>query len=173
MSSSRQYDLTFFTATILEWKHLLISDEYKELIMDSLRFLVRGNRIQLNAFVIMNNHMHLIWHILSPFKPDKVQQSFLRFTAQNILLDLRNNNRELLSDFFVGAKDRKHQIWERNPLSIGLWTEEVLRQKLKYIHNNPVEAGYCLQPENYRFSSAAIYAGMDSEWSELVTPCFL
>lgn len=173
MATARQYDLTYFTATILEWKHLLVKDQYKDIIMNSLAFLVREEKIQLNAFVIMTNHLHLIWHILLPHTPDSIQRSFLRFTAQNIIKDLRSNDRELLQDYYVGAADRKHQVWERNPLSIGLWSEDVLKQKLDYIHCNPVKAGYCLSQEEYRYSSAGLYLGMTSEWSGLVTPCFV
>ena len=48
----------FFTATILEWKHLLADDKHKDIIINSLKFLVAEKRIILNAFVIMSNHMH-------------------------------------------------------------------------------------------------------------------
>jgi putative transposase len=51
----------FFTATILEWKHLLADDTHKDIIINNLKFLVKEKRIILNAFVIMSNHMHLIW----------------------------------------------------------------------------------------------------------------
>jgi REP element-mobilizing transposase RayT len=56
-----EYWPQFFTATILEWKTLLQQDKYKEEIVKSLRFLVQQKRIKLYAFVIMNNHLHLIW----------------------------------------------------------------------------------------------------------------
>ncbi len=89
-----------------------------------------------------------------------------------VIRELRNNNPDLLNDYFVGAADRKHQIWERNPLSVAIWSEEVLRQKLDYIHKNPVKAGYCLYPEQYKYSTAAIYLGLPSDW-DFVTPCYL
>ncbi len=50
----------FFTATILEWKRLLKPDKYKDIIISSLEFLVQNKRVQVNAFVIMDNHIHLI-----------------------------------------------------------------------------------------------------------------
>jgi REP element-mobilizing transposase RayT len=49
----------FYTATILEWKPLLKQDKYKDVIIESLRFLVNEKRIKLYAFVIMSNHIHL------------------------------------------------------------------------------------------------------------------
>jgi len=172
MVSGRRYDLTFFTATILEWKHLFSNDMFKQIILDSLRFTVKENRAYINAFVIMDNHIHLLWQIIYPNDREKVQQSFMKFTAQMIIKELRNNDPELLKQFYVGAADRKHQIWERNPLSVGVWTEEVLKQKLDYIHNNTVKAGICTYPEDYRFSSAALYYGKPSEW-DFITLCYL
>jgi len=65
----------FYTATILEWKHLLKQDKYKDKIIESLQFLVHEKRITLYAFVIMSNHMHLIWQPLHEFTPDDIQHS--------------------------------------------------------------------------------------------------
>ena len=57
------YHPQFFTATNLEWKHLLREDKYKEIIIDSFRFLVKNNRVKIYSFVIMPNHLHLIWQM--------------------------------------------------------------------------------------------------------------
>ena len=54
----------FFTATILEWKPLLSQNKYKIVIIDSLRYLTVNKKITLYAFVIMSNHLHLIWQAL-------------------------------------------------------------------------------------------------------------
>ena len=63
------------------------------------------------------------------------------------------------------ATDRKYQIWERNALSVSLWTQAVFKQKLGYIHANPVVAGLCRFPEEYRYSSASFYETGESEWN--------
>ncbi|MGH2646042.1 MAG: hypothetical protein ACRDE8_00680 [Ginsengibacter sp.] len=75
---------------------------------------------------------------------------------------MKKNHRQVLERFYVGAKDRKYQFWERNPLSIDLWTKEVFIQKMEYIHYNTVEAGLCNLPEDYKYSSAKYYeTGVD------------
>jgi hypothetical protein len=74
-------------------------------------------------------------------KRDAVQRDFLKYTAQQIKKDMVRNHPEELKDYRVNAKDRKHQFWERNPLSVEIWSEKVLVQKLKYIHENPVRTG--------------------------------
>ena len=94
-----EYHPQFFTATILEWKHLLTEDKYKDIIIESLRFLVKEKRVIIYAFVIMPNHIHLIWQIQGGHKKENVQRDFLKFTAQKIKYDLTDHNRELLSQF--------------------------------------------------------------------------
>ncbi len=152
-----QYHSHYFTATILDWKHLLKPDKYKDVIIKSLQFLVKEKRVELNAFAIMSNHIHLIWQIQHGHKRENVQRDFLKYTSQSIIRDLEINHQQALEVFKVDAKDRKYQIWQRNPLSIDLWTQEVFIQKMEYIHNNPVTAGICIYPEQYKYSSAKFY----------------
>ena len=157
----------FFTATILEWKPLLKQEKYKEIITNSLSFLVNEKRVEVYGFVIMSNHIHLIWRIMNGHQLAEVQQSFMKFTAQKIIKDLKSNHPQVLAHFYVGASDRKCQIWERNSLSIELHSNAVLLQKLYYIHNNPVKAGLCLQPEAYHYSSASLYLNQINVWNFL------
>jgi REP element-mobilizing transposase RayT len=62
--------LQFFTATILEWKHLLTPKKYKDILASSLSFLVQDNRIIVYGFVIISNHIHLVWQIQPGYKPE-------------------------------------------------------------------------------------------------------
>jgi len=47
----------FLTATNLEWKELLKQDKYKDIIIDSFRYLVKEKRVKIFSFVIMDNHI--------------------------------------------------------------------------------------------------------------------
>jgi len=89
------YHPQFFTATILEWKHLLKEDEFKDIIIKSLQFLTNEKSVVIYAFVIMPNHIHLIWQIQDGFKRDKIQLRFLRFTAQQMKFKLLQTNKSL------------------------------------------------------------------------------
>jgi REP element-mobilizing transposase RayT len=157
----------FFTATIQEWKKLLEPDKYKDIIIDSFRFLAEDNRIRLNAFVIMSNHIHLIWQMQPLIHPDNVQRDFLKYTAQQIKHDLKKNPPEVLDHFRSDANDRYYQFWKRRALSIELRTDKVYRQKLDYIHWNPVKAGICKLPEEYKYSSALFYETGIDNWGFL------
>jgi len=154
----------FFTATILNWKHLLKEDEYKDIIIRSLQFLKNQGCIQIYGFVIMPNHIHLIWQIQDGYKLPSVQNRFLKFTAQQMKFRLIDTGDLRLQQFKVSAKDRTYQFWERNALSVDLWSPKVIEQKLDYIHNNPLQPGWCLvkSSENYKYSSAKYYfTGID------------
>jgi len=157
----------FFTATILEWKFLLKPDKFKGIIVDSLSFLVKDGRTKIYGFVIMDNHIHIIWQPKADHTPEKIQHSFLKFTAQSILKDLRSNHPAVLAHFYVGATDRKYQIWERNPLGIEIRNNDTFNQKLDYMHHNPVRAGLCQSAEEYRYSSASFYTNNQLVWNWL------
>ena len=158
-----EYRAQYFTATIYQWKHLLAVNNHKDIIINSLKFLVTEKRIVLDAFVIMSNHIHLIWQPKFGFTPSDIQASFMRYTARQLKQSLTQNNETQLEEFKVNKYDRIYQIWKREPLSIELFTPAVFDQKLEYIHGNPVRAGLCINQEDYLYSSARFYYyGTDS-----------
>ena len=153
----------FFTASIFQKQHLLKNDKYKDYIVDSLRFLVNQKRVRLFSFAIMSNHLHLIWQMQPLIHQSDVQRDFLKYTAQHFRHELSLTDTELLSHFRVDENDRIYRFWKRRPLSIELRSHGVFRQKLEYIHSNPVKAGLCRLEENYHYSSARFYfTGVDN-----------
>ncbi|REE24480.1 REP element-mobilizing transposase RayT [Winogradskyella pacifica] len=147
----------FFTATILDWKKLLQPEKYKLIIIQSLQYLVNEKRVIVYGYVIMDNHIHLIWKPTQLYSLKHTQLSFMKFTAQRIKQDLELNHCAVLKHFLVESKDRMYQFWKRSSLCINLYSNDIIAQKLNYIHQNPVKAGLCNYPENYRFSSAKFY----------------
>ncbi len=149
----------FFTATILEWKHLLINDKYKDIIVSSLRFLQQNKKVKIFAFVIMPNHIHIVWAINSEFEYSHIKRDFMKYTSQMIRMDLFQYHPALLNQFYVCAKDREYQIWERNSLSVEIFSSKVLEQKINYIHKNPLGDKWKLSVDitDYKYSSAKSY----------------
>jgi len=145
----------FFTATIQQWKHLLADEKYKNIILDSLKFLVAEEKVTINGFVIMSNHLHIIWQSKGDNSIQKIQNSFIKHTSKEFkkLLEKDNN----LHEFEVNAIDRKYNFWQRDSLNTELSTPAVSHQKLNYIHYNPIKAGICNLPEEYYFFSALFY----------------
>ena len=77
------------------------------------------------------------------------------------------NDIKTLENFKVDLKDRAYQIWKYRPLSIELYSDSVIEQKLDYIHNNPIQEKWKLADtaSEYRYSSAAYYLEDSLEWN--------
>lgn len=157
----------FITVTALNWKPILKNKNHKKIIIDSLRFLVNNHRIYLYAFVIMDNHFHLIWQMRTGHKNSNVQRDFMKYTAQQIKFSLAQNETGLLKEMETNSTDRCYQFWQRNSLSIPLNSPAVFQQKLDYIHQNPVKAGMCSAPWEYYFSSASFYSHKQTDFDFL------
>ena len=95
-----EYWPQYFTATIYEWRHLLADNSRKNIIIESLRFLVSNKRISLNAFVIMDNHFHAIWQPLFGFAHSDIQASFMRHTAKQLMQSI-TEKQDLSASFLV------------------------------------------------------------------------
>ena len=55
--------------------------------------------------------------------------------------------------------DRDYQFWQEGIHPELIQTDEMMKQKINYIHNNPVKRGYVDKAEHWRYSSARVYAG--------------
>jgi putative transposase len=151
-----QNGIEFFTATCLNWQNLLQAESHKQIIMNSLKFLVDNKRIWLYGYVIMDNHVHILWCKQPEWLDKNVQQQFSKFTAQQLKFSLINNAGNL--DLYKSTQaDREYQFWERRPFKATMYNRKVFEQKLDYIHFNPVKAGLCQLPEDYLYSSASYY----------------
>jgi REP element-mobilizing transposase RayT len=157
----------FYTATITDWKPLLQQNNHKDIIIESLQFLVNDKRIILFAFVVMTTHIHLIWQACHGHTLKNVKLSFLKFTAQKIKFDLLKNDPAQLQAYKVNAADREYRFWKRRSLGIELFSPPVFQQKLDYIHYNPVKAKLCSYPEEYRYSSAKFYQTQADDFNML------
>jgi len=76
---------------------------------------VEHHKIRLYGFVIMPNHVHIIWRILAGYIYMDIQRDFLKFTAQQIKFHLINYHPKELGAHYVNKKDRHFQFWQRNP----------------------------------------------------------
>jgi putative transposase len=149
--------MEFFTATCLNWNHLLSTKTHKDIIMDSLQFLVRENRIHLFAYVIMPNHIHLLWEKQAMWYEKNIQLMFMKFTAQQIKFRMLDNHDRDIYKYTCTQSDRQFQFWERRPWRAQINNRFVAEQKLEYIHWNPVKAGLSETPEEYPYSSTVFY----------------
>jgi REP element-mobilizing transposase RayT len=152
-------EIFFWTATINKWQRLLEGDVYKDIIIHSLEYLSDANKIDVYAFVIMPNHIHLIWKINEPNGKESSQGSFLKYTAHEFKKMLKRDSNGCLSLYSVNAFNKDYEFWQRDSLAVHLYTKNVACQKLDYLHNNPVAEHWQLvkDPCDYKYSTAAFY----------------
>lgn len=163
------YNSYFYTETIFNFAHLLADDNIKLIIINSLKYLVKQQLVDIYAFVIMPNHIHLIWNMLKMNGKESPATSFTKFTAHQIKSYLITRNPILLEEYKSEKVDRSYQFWKCDPLAIPLSTENILIQKLDYIHFNPTieKWGLCQYPEDYKWSSASFYENAIDEFGIL------
>ena len=150
----------FMTCTILHWIPIFTRTETVEIILDSLRHLQKEG-LKLYAYVILENHLHII---AQSEQLDKDIERFKSYTASQILRYLKQNNVKNILDqlaFYKKAhkSDRDYQFWQEGVHPELIQTDEIMQQKINYIHNNPVNRGYVDEAEHWRYSSARDYAG--------------
>jgi REP element-mobilizing transposase RayT len=152
----------FLTCTVVGWLPVFTRPESVEILLGSWRFLQTQGRIKLYGFVIMENHLHFI---ASGERLSEEVGDFKSFTARQ-LVDLIESHgastllRQLRIEKALHKRDRLYQVWQEGSHPQQIETDEVMRQKLEYMHNNPVRRGYVDEPTHWRYSSARNYAGM-------------
>jgi putative transposase len=153
----------FITCTIVGWLPVFTRARYLDIITASLTFCRQQKGLRLHAYVILDNHLHLM---VSADNLSQVIRDFKRHTAKEILAVARQEDKQWLLkqfEFFKSAHkgNSQHQVWQEGFHSQAITAEDMLRQKLDYIHYNPVRIGSVDCPEDWRYSSARNYLGQD------------
>ena len=110
------------------------------------------------AYVIMPDHLHAITD--SALKPSKVLQYINGIISRRVIdhLKERGHNaslRKLRRE--SGTRGHKYSLWEHHSNVLPIFSEDMLMQKVNYIHQNPVRAKLVERAEEYRWSSARIW----------------
>jgi REP element-mobilizing transposase RayT len=107
-------EVYFWTDTVKDWKLLLKQDKYKQLIIDQLKELTTRKLIVIYGFVIMPNHIHLVWELITKNGKEMPNASFNKAVGHGIIKDLKQNHPLVLPYFEVEEKERKYRIWQRS-----------------------------------------------------------
>jgi REP element-mobilizing transposase RayT len=154
----------FWTDTIKDWRILLSDSTCKDIIINCWRDLVNRKKIQIYGFVIMPNHLHILWEMINMNGKEMPYASFNKFTSHQFLDHLRKTFPDSVTNYREVSAERKHRFWQRDPLAICMDSKNKAEQKLDYIHLNPLQEKWSLvtKPEDYKWSSARFYeTGID------------
>jgi putative transposase len=159
-------EVYFWTDTIKDWNKLLEDDRYKMIIINCWKELIARKKISIYGFVIMPNHLHILWEMLDKNGKETPYASFNKFTSHQFLDSLREQHHKILNRYQEITVERKHRFWQRDPLAITIKARPVAEQKLDYIHLNPLQEHWSLvrKPEDYKWSSARFYETGEDEF---------
>jgi REP element-mobilizing transposase RayT len=86
----------FLTFTIVGWIDIFTRDLYKEIFVTSLDFCIKNKGIELHAWVIMTNHVHLIVSTKKNNISDFVRD-IKQFTCKQIINSIQNKGGYFIS----------------------------------------------------------------------------
>jgi len=152
----------FLTITVVDWVDVFTRHVYKHEIVNALRYCQQSKGLELYAWVIMSNHIHLIAGTKDGFNLSDILRDFKKYTSKKIveLIQTENESRKdwLLKMFSFYAKENSqysnYHIWQYTNHPVPLFSNEVITQKVNYIHDNPVRAGIVTDATCYKYSSA-------------------
>jgi REP element-mobilizing transposase RayT len=154
----------FASSAIVNWIPIFAVPELAKIVLDSMQFLHVEKRITLHAYVLMENHFHII--ASSPEFSNEIRK-MKSFTARSIVDRLEKHGPKSLLEQFrfykkQHKKDQTYQVWQEGFHPKIMLNEKILNQKTEYIHYNPVRRGYVDKPEHWRYSSCRHYFGGES-----------
>ena len=158
----------FVSFAVTEWIDVFTRKEYRDIVLESLRYCQKEKGMEIFSWCIMTNHIHLVFRSSKGIKPENILGDFKRYTSKEIVKSIIDNPKEsrkkwLLELFLRAGKKasnvNKYQFWRHDNKPIELWSNKVIEQKINYIHNNPVKEGLVFNAEDYPYSSARDYSG--------------
>ncbi len=169
----------FVTTKVWHDMPIFVSDAYCRIILDNLRFYSKSKKFDVIGYVIMPNHLHYIIWPESKYFISNILRDFKKHTAKQIIEQLKYDKREgriqnpayqlprgipnpassewtktMLNTFYLNSSKQEFRVWQPNNWVENIYSERFLEQKLNYIHDNPVRAGFVINPEDFPYSSA-------------------
>jgi len=151
----------FMTCTVMEWLPVFTRSEVVQILLDCWQYQRSHKGLKLYGYVILENHLHFVAQAPNL---DKCVQEFKSFTARQIIDHLKEQHIDKILTRLRFAKrahktDREYQFWQEGVHAEMVFSDAILREKLNYIHLNPVKRGYIDRAEHWRYSSARNYEG--------------
>lgn len=156
----------FVTFTVIHWIDLFIRDEFRKVFLESLKFCQQYKGLNIYAWCLMTSHAHLIVSSSNENQPlmgiIRDTKSFVSRQIRKLLEDpiaVGESRREwilhmMYNQGLQNGNNKDFQCWQQHNQPILLDNNFIIDQKVEYIHNNPVEAGFVKKPEDWKYSSA-------------------
>ncbi len=116
----------------------------------------------------MTNHVHLIASAKEEHNLSDIIRDLKRHTSKELIGEILSNPKESRKSWmewiFKSAGEKNgnntnYQFWQQDNRPVQLSTNDMMSQRLAYLHANPVTEGYVMEAEHYIYSSARDYSG--------------
>ena len=160
--------LYFISFSVVYWIDVFIRNEYRDILLDSWRYCAQHKGLEVYAWCIMTSHVHMIIGSEGS-KLSDIVRDMKSFTSTSLKKAIVENPQESRKEWLLwmmkragekNGNNKDFQFWQQHNQPVELYSNEMLDQRLKYIHDNPVKAGFVEEPEHYLYSSARDYCGI-------------
>ncbi len=155
-------ELYFVTLTVTDWIDVFTRRIYNDFIVENLTWCQQNKGLNIYAYVIMTNHIHMVANVTDGSLGD-VLGNFKTYTSKELFKMIKSNKQESRRDWMLNAFERagkynplnvNHQFWQNGNYPVLLYSLPVINQKINYIHDNPVKAGFVGSAHEFWYSSA-------------------
>ncbi|MDH5367172.1 MAG: transposase [Cyclobacteriaceae bacterium] len=138
-----QQAIHFITFAVVEWVDVFSRQDYAEMVVDSLKFCQEKKGLNIHAWVIMSNHLHLLVSAKPDNKLSDILRDFKKFTSSRIIKAIEGNKKESRRNWmlwiFKSARERNkrnenYQFWRQENHPVECFYSEILESKKRYIH---------------------------------------
>jgi putative transposase len=159
----------FFTFTVVDWIDIFTKSIYNWIIVDALNYCINNKGLVVNAYVIMSNHIHIICYAKDSYDISNIIRDFKKYTSKQIVRTIINGNESrkewILNKLSFEAKRtgraKNYKLWKDDNHAIEIDGLRITsKQKINYIHENPVKEQIVENAEYFIFSSARDYIGI-------------
>lgn len=159
----------FITFATVEWVDVFTRQSYRDIFLESIRYCQKEKGLIVYSWCLMSNHVHMI--VRSKYEDlSGTIRDLKKFTSKKILKEIQHSNLESRKDWMLeifmkagerNSNNQSYQFWRQDNRPIEIFSNGVIDQKMEYVHQNPVVAGLVENAEDYLYSSARDYAGVN------------
>ena len=156
----------FISFATVYWIDVFTRQAYFSILEESIKHSRKEKGMEVIAYCFMPNHIHMVFRAVNG-NPSGLLRDFKGFTSRKLIKTIEDNPQESRKYWMLRMMERagqrnsnvrKRQVWQQHNKPIELWSGEVIKQKIEYIHNNPVVQGFVTDPVHWKYSSARNYA---------------
>lgn len=160
----------FITVTVVGWVDVFARLSQKMVIVDSLKYCQAQKGLSIFAYCLMSNHLHLLCRADGKYSLPEIMRDFKKFTSKKNIDTIENSpesRRDWILDYFKKScahliREQKYKVWQDGYHAEEVYSNKWIKEKINYIHQNPVKEKIVSEAENYYFSSARNYADLES-----------